>query len=95
MLAHQGSGARSMYSVEAIRSALRDRGTDLYTQFAYADDPPRVVIDLSDSHVWDASTVAALDAVETKYAARGTALEIVGLNAASAAMHERLSGQLG
>jgi sulfate permease, SulP family len=68
---------------------------DLYTQFAYAEDPPRVVIDLSDSHVWDASTVAALDAVETKYAARGTALEIVGLNAASAAMHERLSGKLG
>ena len=68
---------------------------DLYTQFEYAEDPRRVVIDLSDSHVWDASTVAALDAVETKYAARGTALEIVGLNAASAAMHERLSGRLG
>jgi SulP family sulfate permease len=68
---------------------------DLYTQFAYAEDPARVVVDLSASHVWDASTVAALDAVETKYAARGVALEIVGLNAPSAAMHERLSGRLG
>ncbi|WP_244931832.1 SulP family inorganic anion transporter [Nocardioides sp. W7] len=68
---------------------------DLYTQFEYAADPPRVVVDLSDSHVWDASTVAALDAVETKYAARGVSLEIVGLNAASAAMHARLSGNLG
>lgn len=67
---------------------------DLYSQFEYAEDPPRVVVDLSASHVWDASTVAALDAVETKYAARGVTLEIVGLNAPSAAMHERLSGTL-
>ncbi|MDT9594220.1 SulP family inorganic anion transporter [Nocardioides zeae] len=68
---------------------------DLYSQFDYAADPARVVVDLSESHVWDASTVAALDAVTTKYAARGTAVEIVGLNAASAGMHERLSGRLG
>ncbi|MEI5672824.1 MULTISPECIES: SulP family inorganic anion transporter [unclassified Nocardioides] len=67
---------------------------DLYTQFSYAEDPPRVVVDLTASHVWDASTVAALDAVETKYAARGVTLEIVGLNAPSAAMHGRLSGTL-
>ena len=33
---------------------------DLYTQFDYAGDPPHVVIDLSRSHVWDASTVASL-----------------------------------
>jgi len=68
---------------------------DLYTRFAYAEDPARVVVDLSASHVWDASTVAALDAVETKYAGRGVTVEIVGLNAPSAAMHGRLSGRLG
>ena len=67
---------------------------DLYEQFEYAADPDRVVIDLSDSHVWDASTVAALDAVTTKYAAKGKQVEIHGLNAPSAAMHSRLSGQL-
>ncbi|HEY1105145.1 MAG TPA: SulP family inorganic anion transporter, partial [Agromyces sp.] len=33
---------------------------DLTTQFDYAADPARVVIDLSRTHVWDASTVAAL-----------------------------------
>lgn len=32
-------------------------------------DPDDVVIDLSDAHIWDASSVAALDAIETKYAA--------------------------
>src|SRR5699024_5375698 len=44
---------------------------DLYTQFSYAQDPERIVIDLSASHVWDASTVAALDSVSDKYAGYG------------------------
>lgn len=67
---------------------------DLYTQFDYADDPDRVVIDLTDSHIWDASTVAALDAITTKYARKGKAVEITGLNDASAERHDRLTGQL-
>uniref|UniRef100_UPI0038B2F1DB SulP family inorganic anion transporter n=1 Tax=Nocardioides scoriae TaxID=642780 RepID=UPI0038B2F1DB len=68
---------------------------DLYTQFEYAADPARVVIDLHRAHVWDASTVASLDAIETKYARRGTTVEIVGLGGASADRHERLTGHLG
>jgi SulP family sulfate permease len=67
---------------------------DLYTQFEYAADPERVVIDLSDSHIWDASTVASLDAITTKYERRGTTVDIVGLNEASAERHGRLSGSL-
>ena len=66
---------------------------DLYTQFDYAHDPERVVIDLSSSHVWDASSVAALDAITTKYHRKGKTVEIVGLNQ-SADRHERLTGQL-
>jgi SulP family sulfate permease len=68
---------------------------DLYAQFDYAGDPDRVVIDLTDAHVWDASTVAALDAVTTKYRRHGSEVEVRGLNEASAAMYERLSGSLG
>ncbi|RBY88752.1 SulP family inorganic anion transporter [Blastococcus sp. TF02A-26] len=67
---------------------------DLYTQFEYAQDPPRVVIDLSNAHVWDASTVAALDAISHKYETRGRQVEIVGLEGHSAARYERHSGQL-
>lgn len=67
---------------------------DLYTQFEYAEDPERVVIDLSDSHIWDASTVASLDAITTKYQRKGKRVEIVGLNEASAERHGRLTGQL-
>lgn len=68
---------------------------ELYTRFDYADDPARVVVDLSDARVWDASTVAALDAITTKYARRGSNVDIVGLDPASAERHERLTGRLG
>jgi SulP family sulfate permease len=67
---------------------------DLTTQFEYAADPKRVVIDMSRSHVWDASTVAALDAIVTKYERRGTVVELEGMNAATTAFHGRLSGEL-
>ncbi|SDZ42825.1 sulfate permease, SulP family [Micromonospora pattaloongensis] len=67
---------------------------DLVHQFDYAGDPDRVVIDMSRAHVWDASSVAALDAVTTKYATRGKTVEIVGLNEPSAQMHGALAGQL-
>ncbi|MDF3301718.1 SulP family inorganic anion transporter [Streptomyces tropicalis] len=67
---------------------------DLVTQFDYAGDPDKVVIDLTDTHIWDASSVAALDAVETKYAQRGKTVEIIGLNHPSAYLHGKLSGEL-
>jgi SulP family sulfate permease len=67
---------------------------DLVGQFDYANDPGRVVIDLSAAHVWDASSVAALDAIETKYAQRGKTVEITGLNPHSAHLHGKLTGEL-
>lgn len=67
---------------------------DLVGQFDYAGDPKRVVIDLSAAHIWDASSVAALDAVETKYAQRGKTVEITGLNDLSADLHGKLTGEL-
>ncbi|QUD81099.1 SulP family inorganic anion transporter [Gordonia polyisoprenivorans] len=67
---------------------------DLVYQFDYADDPTTVIIDMSESHIWDASTVAALDAIVTKYAAKGKSATIIGLNPDSAERLERLSGHL-
>ena len=67
---------------------------DLYTQFEYVDDPDTVVIDLTASHIWDASTVASLDAITTKYERKGKTVEIIGLNDISAERHGRLTGQL-
>jgi SulP family sulfate permease len=68
---------------------------DLYTQFEYALDPERVVIDMHASHLWDASTIAALDAITEKYRNHGKDVTIIGLNDASILMRERLGGKLG
>ncbi|MGW1429986.1 SulP family inorganic anion transporter [Streptomyces sp. NPDC002431] len=67
---------------------------DLVGRFDYAGDPEKVVIDLSAAHVWDASSVATLDAIGTKYAQRGKTVEITGLNDPSADLHARLTGGL-
>ena len=68
---------------------------DLVYQFDYAGDPQNIIIDMSESHIWDASTVAALDAIETKYHAKGKSVDIQGLNEASMDRHNRLAGHLG
>jgi SulP family sulfate permease len=68
---------------------------DLVYQFDYAGDPQNVIIDLSASQIYDASTVAALDAIELKYRKKGKNVEIVGLNDPSLAWHGKLSGKLG
>jgi SulP family sulfate permease len=68
---------------------------DLYTQFEYALDPEQVVIDMHASHLWDASTIAALDAITEKYHNHGKDVKIIGLNDASTTMRERLGGKLG
>lgn len=67
---------------------------DMVYQFDYAGDPANVVIDLSGAHIWDASTVATLDSITTKYAAKGKNVTIVGLDDSSAERHRRLTGRL-
>jgi SulP family sulfate permease len=85
-------GGTRVYSVTG--ALFFASSNDLYTQFDYAGDPDAVVIDLTDAHVWDASTVAALDAITHKYETRGKTVEIVGLSGHSADRFQRHSGQL-
>ncbi|MEU1973648.1 SulP family inorganic anion transporter [Microbacterium sp. NPDC019599] len=68
---------------------------DLVERFSYGVDPPKVVIDFRDSQIWDASSVAALDAVVTKYQRHDIDAVIEGLDQRSAYFHGRLSGHLG
>ncbi|BBZ62476.1 SulP family inorganic anion transporter [Mycolicibacterium monacense] len=67
---------------------------DMVYQFDYTGDPDNVVIDMSGAQIWDASTVATLDAITTKYAAKGKTATIVGLDDTSAERHRRLTGRL-
>ena len=68
---------------------------DLTTLFEYTADPEHIVIDLSQSHIWDASTVAALDTIQTKYRQHDKTVEFVGMNEFTTAFHSRLTGELG
>ncbi|NIY46872.1 SulP family inorganic anion transporter [Cedecea colo] len=67
---------------------------DLFEHFHYADDPQKVTIDLSQAQIWDASTVAVLDAIETRYQRYDAQVNIVGLDIRSADFHGRLSGKI-
>ena len=51
----------------------------------------RIVIDVGGAHFWDISAVGALDRVVLKARRHGKAVEVVGLNAASATMVERFA----
>lgn len=73
-------GTQVVYSVTG--ELFFASSNDLVGQFNYAPDPDKVVIDLSAAHIWDASSVAAFDAIETKYAQRGKTVEIISLNVA-------------
>ncbi|MFD3518066.1 SulP family inorganic anion transporter [Streptomyces sp. NPDC058657] len=86
-------GGRAVYTVTG--ELFFASSNDLVFQFRYRDDPDEIVIDLSRAHIWDASSVAALDAVETKYARYGKTVTVTGLNETSAAMHGKLAGKLG
>jgi len=67
---------------------------DLVERFCYGVDPKAVAIDLTHSQIWDASSVAALDSIETKYRAHGATVSFTGLDPRSSAFHGRLTGRL-
>ena len=65
---------------------------DLYYLFDYNTAASRVQIDFTLAHVWDGSSVAALDAIVHKYKMHGKSVEIFGLNKLSQNIHDKLSG---
>jgi SulP family sulfate permease len=85
-------GTSVLYSVSGELFFASDQ--ELIEAFDYAGDPPDVAIDLSRAHLWDASAVAALDAISTHYARHGIEPRISGLNDRSEQLRSDLSGQL-
>ncbi|MDN6137019.1 SulP family inorganic anion transporter [Corynebacterium sp.] len=89
----EGDQQVAYYTVQG--QLLFASSNDLTTQFEYTADPEHIVIDLSQSHIWDASTVAALDTIQTKYRQHDKTVEFVGMNEFTTAFHSRLTGELG
>jgi SulP family sulfate permease len=85
-------GTSVLYAVSGELFFASDQ--DLVSAFRVGEDPAEVIIDLSAAHVWDSSAVAALDALENRYARHGASVEITGFNGPSHELHAALSGQL-
>ena len=58
--------------------------------FDFGEALERVVIDVSGAHIWDISSVAALDMAVLKFRRDGAEVEIVGMNEASETIVDRL-----
>jgi sulfate permease, SulP family len=64
---------------------------DLMRAFDFREVPERVVIDVSAAHIWDISSVQALDMAVLKFRRDGAEVEITGMNAASETLMDRLA----
>lgn len=74
-------GATRTYIIEG---QLFFASTENFTAaFDFKEALDKVVIDVSNAHIWDISSVTALDMVVLKFRREGAETEIIGLNAAS------------
>lgn len=64
---------------------------DFMRGFDFREAVERVVIDVSEAHIWDISSVAALDMAVLKFRRDGAEVEIIGMNKASETIVDRLA----
>ncbi|MFY0679144.1 MAG: SulP family inorganic anion transporter [Thalassovita sp.] len=64
---------------------------DFMKAFDFKEALEKVVIDVSRAHIWDISSVAALDMAVLKFRRDGAEVEIIGMNEASSTIVDRLA----
>ncbi len=64
---------------------------DFMAAFDFKEALHRVVIDVSAAHIWDISSVQAMDMAVLKFRRGGAEVEVVGMNAASETIVDKLS----
>jgi len=64
---------------------------DFMDAFDFKEAPERVVIDVSAAHIWDISSVQALDMAILKFRRDGAEVEVVGMNDATETLVDRLA----
>jgi SulP family sulfate permease len=67
--------------------------SDFIAAFDFRETLDRVVVDLSNAHIWDISSVASIEAALEKFEKAGVAVQLVGLNAASATIIDELGSR--
>jgi len=61
------------------------------TAFDFKEAADRVIIDVSNAHIWDISSVAALDMAVLKFRRDGAEVELIGMNQASETIVDKLA----
>lgn len=64
---------------------------DFMNALDFREVPERVIIDVSGAHIWDISSVQALDMAVLKFRREGAEVELRGMNEASATLVDRLA----
>lgn len=64
---------------------------DFMAAFDFKEAAEKVTIDVSRAHIWDISSIAALDMAILKFRRDGADVEIIGMNAASETLVDRLA----
>jgi sulfate permease, SulP family len=64
---------------------------DFMKAFDFREVLEKVIIDVSRAHIWDISSVAALDMAVLKFRRDGAEVEIIGMNEASETIVDRLA----
>lgn len=65
--------------------------TGFLAHFDFQENVDRVVLDLTNAHIWGASAVAAIDKAVLKSRKRDIQVDVIGLNKASATLLDRVN----
>lgn len=68
--------------------------TEILPKFNYEEEVQAVEINLSRSHIWDDSAVAAVEKIVSKFEANGTKVEVTGMNEDSSELVGKLQNKL-
>ena len=99
--------SRKIAQLVFVKSALSNDGLDrtyyvsgqiffvsvnaFLSSFDFREELEKVVIDLSQAHLWDQSAVVAIDKVVLKFRRKGADVKLVGLNEASSTLLDKLA----
>lgn len=82
-------GSHRTYTIEG--QLFFASSEDFMKAFDFKEAPEKVTIDVSRAHIWDISSVAALDMAVLKFRREGAEVEIIGLNEASETIVDKLA----
>ncbi|MBE0412181.1 SulP family inorganic anion transporter [Yoonia sp.] len=83
------SGSHRIYYIEG--QLFFASSEDFMKAFDFKEAPEKVTIDVTRAHIWDISSVAALDMAVLKFRREGAEVEIIGLNKASETIVDKLA----